>query len=55
MKFDGFAWDGGNLDKCQKHGVTIAEIASLFAGTPLVSRDARHFEIEQRFRAVGRT
>jgi uncharacterized protein len=55
MQFDGFAWDGGNLEKCQKHGVTIAEIESLFAGTILVSRDAQHSEIEQRYRAVGRT
>jgi uncharacterized DUF497 family protein len=26
----GFDWDGGNRDKCQKHGVSIAVIESLF-------------------------
>ena len=24
-------WDAGNLAKCQKHGVSIEEIADLFA------------------------
>lgn len=55
MKFDGFDWDSGNLEKCQKHGVTIAEIESLFSGTPLVGPDIGHSTTEQRFRAVGRT
>src|SRR5579863_10254561 len=53
MDFDGFDWDRGNRGKCQKHGVSIAEIESLFLGRPLVgpapSTD------EQRFRAVGVT
>jgi uncharacterized DUF497 family protein len=26
----GFDWDSGNRDKCQKHGVSIAEIEALF-------------------------
>jgi uncharacterized DUF497 family protein len=55
MKFDGFDWDSGNLAKCQKHGVTVAEIESLFSGTPLVAPDSLHSMHEQRFRAVGRT
>jgi uncharacterized DUF497 family protein len=55
MKFDGFDWDSGNRAKCQKHGVSIAEIESLFSGTPLVAPDVQHSGIEQRFRAVGRT
>jgi uncharacterized protein len=55
MKFDGFDWDSGNLEKCQKHGVAIAEIESLFSGTPLVAPDLQHSTTEQRFRAVGRT
>ena len=55
MKFDGFDWDSGNCDKCQKHGVSIAEIESLFLGTPLVAPDILHSSKEQRFRAVGRT
>ncbi len=56
MKFDGFDWDSGNRAKCQKHGVSIAEIESLFlVGTPLVGPDVLHSSKEQRFRAVGRT
>ena len=55
MKFDGFDWDSGNRAKCQKHGVSIAEIESLFLGTQLVAPDTLHSSKEQRFRAVGRT
>jgi uncharacterized DUF497 family protein len=55
MEFDGFDWDSGNRDKCQKHGVSIAEIESLFAGTPLVGPDVRHSGKETRFRAAGLT
>ncbi len=55
MEFDGFDWDSGNRAKCQKHGVSIAEIESLFSGAPLVAPDALHSSQEQRFRAVGET
>jgi uncharacterized protein len=55
MEFDGFDWDGGNRRKCQKHGVSEAEIESLFGGTPLVGPDAQHSAVEQRFRAIGVT
>ena len=55
MKFDGFDWDSGNRAKCQKLGVSIAEIESLFSGSPLVAPDVLHSSKEQRFRAVGRT
>jgi uncharacterized DUF497 family protein len=56
MEFDGFDWDKGNRDKCQKHGVSIAEIESLFlGGTPLAGPDPAHSVAEQRFRAIGVT
>lgn len=55
MKFDGFDWDAGNTAKCQAHGVSIAEIESVFLGELRVAPDAEHSEAEQRFRAVGRT
>jgi uncharacterized DUF497 family protein len=55
MEFDGFDWDRGNRSKCRKHGVSVAEIESLFFGTPLVGPDPKHSNIEQRFRAIGRT
>jgi uncharacterized DUF497 family protein len=30
MEFAGFDWDVGNRTKCKKHGLSIAEIESLF-------------------------
>lgn len=29
----GFDWDEGNRAKCEKHGVSVAEVESLFSGT----------------------
>jgi uncharacterized protein len=55
MKFDGFDWDAGNASKCQKHGLSIAEIESVFLNEPRVAPDVKHSKAEQRFRAVGRT
>jgi len=40
MEFKGFDWDSGNRDKCQKHGVSIAEIEGLFAKPVLVLPDS---------------
>lgn len=50
----GFDWDQGNKEKCRKHGVPIAEIEALFAGTPRVAPDPAHSRNEERFVAVGR-
>jgi uncharacterized protein len=49
-----FDWDAGNRDKCQKHGVSIAEIETLLRGTPRVAPDLKHRAMEERFLAVGR-
>jgi uncharacterized DUF497 family protein len=35
------------------HGVSIAEIESLFERTVLIGPDAAHSDAEQRFRAIG--
>jgi uncharacterized DUF497 family protein len=51
----GFDWDQGNREKCQKHGVSIAEIEAVFQGTPSVYADPDHSIDEQRLRAIGRT
>ena len=50
----GFDWDEGNRAKCQKHGVTIEEIESVFAGEPAIGPDAAHSAVETRFLAIGR-
>jgi len=51
--FSGFDWDEGNLEKCQKHGVTVEEIESVFVGTPAIGPDAAHSTAEARFLAIG--
>ena len=51
----GFDWDDGNHAKCQKHGVSIAEIEALFRGAPLVAPAPRRTATEDRMIAVGRT
>lgn len=51
--FSGFDWDGGNLQKCQKHGVTVEEIESVFVGAPAIGPDAAHSTAEVRFLAIG--
>lgn len=54
MRFDGFDWDAGNLEKCRKHGVSIEEIEAVLRGEPVFSPDEAHSELEQRFIAAGR-
>ena len=49
----GFDWDEGNRAKCQKHGVSIAEIEALFRNAPRIAPDPRHSEDEDRMVAVG--
>ena len=51
----GFAWDKGNRDKCQKHGVALATIESLFHGSLAVFPDPEHSGTAERFKAIGRT
>ena len=55
MEFDGFDWDFGIRVKCQIHGVSLAEIESLFRGVSLVGPDSEHSIVERRFRAIGLT
>ncbi len=51
----GFDWDDGNRNKCCRHGVTQAEIESLFHHELRVFPDVRHSRNETRYFAVGRT
>lgn len=53
---DGFDWDAGNRDKCQKHGVSIAEVEHIVShAETLIVHDAKNSVSEQRFIAIGRT
>ena len=54
MLIDGFQWDDGNLAKCQKHGVSIAEIEALFSSGRLVEFPDPH-PGEARLRGIGRS
>jgi uncharacterized protein len=55
MKYSGFDWDEANRRKCQKHGVSVAEIENLFGGDVVILPDVDHSQAERRFRAIGRT
>jgi len=50
-----FDWDNANREKCQRHGVPIAEIESIFEKPIAVLPDPAHFHVEERFKAIGRT
>ena len=51
-----FDWDDGNREKCQKHGLSIAEIEHVLAhGETFIVPDVKNFEDEPRFIAVGRS
>ena len=51
---EGFDWDRGNREKCQKHGVPIAEIELLLAEHPRIAPDLKHSDAENRYIAIGR-
>jgi uncharacterized protein len=54
--FPGFAWDHGNLRKCQKHGVSISEIEHVLAHSEtLIMPDVKSSDVEPRYLAIGRT
>jgi hypothetical protein len=51
----GFDWDEGNLEKCQRHGVSITEIEALFTRPHSIRVDVEHSLAEERLRAIGKT
>ena len=51
----GFDWDDGNRAKCQKHGLSAAEIEALFDRPLLIVPDQAHSQDERRLRAIGKT
>ena len=50
---DGFHWDAGNRVKCQRHGVSVADIEDLFDRPLSVLPDPAHSHNEERFKAIG--
>jgi uncharacterized DUF497 family protein len=54
LRVSGFDWDDGNRRKCQKHGLSIAQIETLFTHSPRIAPDAKHSADENRLIAVGR-
>lgn len=52
---NGFEWDKGNRAKCEKHGLSVSAIESLFARPLAILPDAAHSQRERRFRAKGLT
>jgi uncharacterized protein len=55
LHVSGFDWDSGNRAKCQKHGVSIEQVESVFLGSPRVAPDPKHSSAEDRLIAVGKT
>jgi uncharacterized DUF497 family protein len=55
LQFHGFDWDRGNKAKCQKHGLSIALIESLFARPLAIVPSEADSPEESRFCAVGQT
>jgi uncharacterized protein len=55
LQTSGFDWDRGNRAKCEKHGLSVADIEGLFARPLAILPDAVHSQRENRFRAIGRT
>lgn len=54
-KVAGFDWDKGNREKCQEHGVSLAEIEDLFTRPVMILPDPAHSQTEERMRAIGKT
>lgn len=54
LKFDGFDWDAGNREKCQKHGLDLEEIEALVMSGPAIYPDHEHSSQEDRVRPIGR-
>jgi uncharacterized protein len=55
IRVKGFDWDDGHREKCQKHGVSLAELEALFASGPRIAPDMKHSADEDRLLAVGKT
>lgn len=52
---EGFEWDAGNIDKCERHGVSISLIENVFVREVHILGDILHSNEEERFVAIGKT
>lgn len=52
---NGFDWDRGNRAKCEKHGLSVEAVESLFARPLAILPDTAHSQQEKRLKAIGRT
>jgi uncharacterized DUF497 family protein len=53
---DGLEWDAGNSAKCQKHGLSIADIEYVVRhAATLIFADTKNSEQESRLIAIGKT
>jgi uncharacterized DUF497 family protein len=53
---EGFDWDSGNLAKCQKHGLAVADIEYVVShAETLIFADPKNSAQEPRFIAIGKT
>jgi uncharacterized protein len=50
-----FDWDEGNRERCEKHGLSVQDIESLFRSSISVFPDPEHSNEEERFIGIGRT
>ena len=54
IRVNGFDWDEGNREKCQKHGLSQKEIEYFFQQKEVyVTPDPKHSDEEERFLAIG--
>jgi len=51
---DGFDWDEANIEKCQKHGISVEMIEDFFTRELRLHPDILHSKVEDRFIAIGK-
>lgn len=56
MQINGFDWNEGNREKCQKHGLSQKEIEYFFQQKEImVTPDPKHSDDEERYLAIARS
>ena len=56
LQSQGFEWDDGNREKCQKHGLTQTDIENIFQQKSVyIAPDPKRSSQEERFLSIGRS